>query len=244
MQKLRIGIVEDDFLIAESIVETLTQIGYEAIEPVRTFYAAIEMIETQSPDLVLLDIEIDGDKSGIDVGLKINDTYKLPFIFLTAFSDNATLEKAKKANPYAYLVKPFNEGDLFTAIEIAFNHYDTTKPLTPKENNSSYFKNIIFIKQGDLFHKIEIDSILYVESDNVYLNIYTLPNKHFVVRNKLEDFINEFPTNDLVRVHRSYAINLKHLDAIDAAHVKIQDKVIPLGKNYKDELMEKIKTLR
>jgi DNA-binding LytR/AlgR family response regulator len=202
------------------------------------------MLATQSPDLVLLDIEIDGEKSGIDVGLKINEDYKLPFIFLTAFSDNATIEKAKKANPYAYLVKPFNEGDLFTAIEIAFNQYNVSKPVTAKENSSAYFKNIIFIKQGELFHKIEIDHILYVESDNVYLNIYTLPNKHFVVRNKLEDFINEFPTNDLVRVHRSYAINFKHLDAIDAAHVKIQDKVIPLGKNYKDELVEQIKTLR
>ena len=158
--------------IAESLVETLTQIGYETTEPVRTFDDALQMIETQSPDLVLLDIEIDGEKSGIDVGMKIHEHYKLPFIFLTAFSDNATIDKAKKANPYAYLVKPFSEGDLYAAIEVAINNYKIQNISKPAQTTE--LRKTVFIKNGDLFEKLETENILYIECENVYLNIYIL----------------------------------------------------------------------
>ncbi|HXH19309.1 MAG TPA: response regulator, partial [Chitinophagales bacterium] len=124
MKHLNIGIVEDDLLIAESLVMALKQIGYHPILPVRSYHDALKMIEAESPELLILDITLEGKQDGIELGTKVNKDYGIPFIFLTAYSDVATIERAKKANPYAYLVKPFNENDLFSSIEIAFNNYN------------------------------------------------------------------------------------------------------------------------
>jgi DNA-binding LytR/AlgR family response regulator len=243
MKQLKIGIIEDDLLIAESISVALKQIGYQPTRAVRNYQNAIQLIEEEKPDLLLIDIMLQGEADGIALAKKINSDYDIPFIFLTANSDAATVNRAKETHPMAYLVKPFTEHDLFSSIEIAFNNYNNRqKDAMPFA--SSYLKKVIFIKQADLFHKLEIDDILYLESDNVYLNIYTASKKHFIVRNKLDDFVADLSNPDFVKVHRSFAVNLKHVDAIDSIHVKIEGKNIPLQKPYKEDLLLKVKSIK
>src|ERR1700733_4741535 len=120
---LKIGIVEDEMLIAERIKTILDSLGYEVAGPCGTYTDALQMLGNEKPDLVLLDIRLSGAKDGIDVATEIREKFDIPFIFLTANSDAATLERAKKVNPPAYLVKPFTKDDLFTSIEIAFHNY-------------------------------------------------------------------------------------------------------------------------
>src|SRR5437764_652072 len=117
MEHLKIGIVEDDFIIAESIIVALEKIGYNHTNPANTYESALEMLRAESPDLVLLDITLKGKKDGVEVARVINEDYDLPFIFLTSHSDNRTVERAKEVHPSAYLVKPFTEPDLFSSIE-------------------------------------------------------------------------------------------------------------------------------
>lgn len=244
MKHLKIGIVEDDLIIAASIEMTLAQIGYHPVAPVRSYADALKMITNENPDLLLLDITLEGKEDGIELAQKVNENYGIPFIFLTSYSDPATVNRAKEANPYAYLVKPFNESDLFSAIEIAFNNYNREiKSLrqqthAPKEQ----LKDAIFIKEGDLFHKVKLKDILYVESDNVYLNIYTA-NHHHVARIKLDEFIDDFSNGDFFKVHRSYAVNLNHLEVINALTLKVGGKEVPLHKTYRHELLQKVKSL-
>lgn len=242
MKQLKIGIVEDDLLIAESIAVALRKSGYRPVKAARSYADALKMIAAESPDLLIIDITLEGELDGIDLALKVNKDFGLPFIFLTAYSDPATVSRAKKANPYAYLVKPFNEHDLFSSIEIAFNNYNREIKSMRQQPNAGYLKNVIFIKDGELFHKVDVNDIIYVESENVYLNIYTT-QKHFVVRTKLEDFVNECSNGNFFRVHRSYAVNLKHLQAINSLSIKIADKEIPLHKHYKQELLHAIKSI-
>jgi two-component system response regulator LytT len=147
----------------------------------------------------------------------------------------------KKANPFEYLVKPFNENDLFSSIEIAFNNYNREIKSIRQPNQESYLKDVLFIKDGDRFHKVEASDILYIESDNVYLNIYT-DNKHFILRAKLDDFLGDFAQAGFFKVHRSYAVNLKHLEAIKSLAVIVGGKEIPLNNNYKHDLLQKIKS--
>ncbi len=244
MPNLKIGIVEDDLLIAESIVITLQQIGYTPTVPVRSFADAIRMIETDSPDLLLLDIVLEGSKDGIALAAVVNKDYDIPFIFLTANSDRATIERAKEVKPHAYLVKPFNENDLYSSIEIAMSNFHASKRTDQDtEQDIAYLKDVIFIKEGHLFHKVEIKDILYIESDNVYLNLYTA-RKNYLVRSKLEDFISGIGKSDFVRVHRSFAINLKHLETIHELNVRVGGKEVPMQKVYRQELINLIKTIR
>jgi two-component system response regulator LytT len=158
MNNLKIGIVEDNLLIAESLHDTLTQIGYTPTPPARSYDEAIAMIQQHSPDLLFIDIIIEGQQDGIDLAETVKKDYNLPFIFLTANSDPQTVNRAKQVAPYAYLVKPFNEADLFSSIEIAFGKFcnEQTNDLTDAKTKN-YLKNMLFVKDGELFHKLAIE---------------------------------------------------------------------------------------
>ena len=123
MNTLTIGVVEDEMIIADNLCNTLKKIGYQHTQPVSSYATAIEMLEKEKPDLVLLDIQIKGAKDGIEVAHYIREHYDIPFIFLTANSDPATVERAKQTHPNAYLSKPFTKDDLFTAIEICMHNF-------------------------------------------------------------------------------------------------------------------------
>lgn len=241
-EKLKIGIVEDDFIIAESIYTSILQIGYQAIRPVDNFDDAIAMIESESPDLLILDITIKGEKDGVDVAEEINKSFQLPFIFLSAYSDENTLNRTKKVNPAAYLVKPFNEKNLFSSIEIAINNFHNQPSQTEKTNDKQQ-QEFALIKDGHLFHKINFADVLYIESDNVYLNVYT-PEKKYVIREKLNEFIENNNLKNFVKIHRSYAINIKHLETLNELHVIVGRHEVPMQKNYRKDLLDMVKLLK
>src|SRR6185369_15098431 len=107
----------------------------EAFDPFVQGKKALDAIEKLDPDLVLLDINLKGSElDGIRVAEQIHQNYQIPFIFLTAFSDKATLEKAKLTEPYGYIIKPFEEDDIRTAIEIAYYKYTKDLELQNKGN--------------------------------------------------------------------------------------------------------------
>ena len=121
-------IVEDEIIVAKDIQHILKKLGYEAFDPFANGKKALDSIEKLNPDLILLDINLKSSEiDGIQVAEQIYQNYQIPFIFLTAFSDKSTLERAKLTEPYGYIIKPFEEDDIRTAIEIA--HYKYTKDL-------------------------------------------------------------------------------------------------------------------
>src|SRR5664279_6566958 len=138
MSVLKIGIVEDELVIARTIVSTLDELGYSHGGPAINYTEAMEMLVNDKPDLLLLDIQLSGRKDGIDVAQKINELYQLPFIFLTANSDAETIDRAKKVKPHAYIVKPFTKEELFAAIEIAFSNF-TGRSHARLEQVTSYY---------------------------------------------------------------------------------------------------------
>ncbi len=123
----RILIVEDEPIIADDIERVLSIHNYEVAGKAYSSTKAIDMLNSRYPDLVLLDIALKGDKDGIDIAHIIRNTYKIPFIYLTSFSDKLTLERAKPTMPYGYIVKPFKDKDLLTTIEIAIYRYTAEK---------------------------------------------------------------------------------------------------------------------
>ena len=109
MSKIKIGIVEDEMLIALGISEALKELGYDVTEVANSYTEALEMIVNEKPDILLLDIQLSGHKDGIDLAWKIKNDFQIPFIFLTANADLATVERAKNVSPQAYLIKPFRK---------------------------------------------------------------------------------------------------------------------------------------
>lgn len=125
MTDVRVLIVEDEPLIAEDISDFLGQIDYTSAGIAYDSETALDMLHNRHPDIALLDITIDGNLNGIELAEIINQKYNIPFVFLTSHSDKVTLEKAKKTLPYGYIVKPFNEKDLLSTLEMALFRYAT-----------------------------------------------------------------------------------------------------------------------
>jgi len=116
---ISILIVEDEVIVAMDIARRVKKLGYEVADIKHHSDHAINYLEVHTPDLILCDINIKGTKDGIAVATFNQSHKKVPLIFITALSDRPTLERAKKSLPYGYIVKPFNNRDLLTAIELA-----------------------------------------------------------------------------------------------------------------------------
>ncbi len=231
-QEISIGIVEDELLIAEKINMILSDIGYTVFEPASSYKEALSLIEKEKPDLLILDINLGEDKDGIDIAQKINTTYFLPFIFLTANSDRATLERAKSVRPYAYLVKPFTKEELFTAIEIAVNNFNAFKALPDTGPGPDY----VFIRDGHRYIKIVFSDITFIESRENYVLIHTKEKKQVSHRSTFSDFMEQLPVADFIRVHRSFAVRTNCIDHIDQNRVSIGEVEIPISQSYKEAL--------
>lgn len=241
MSKIKIGIVEDEAIIADNLSNTLINLGYDVAEPAASFAEAINMIETEKPDLLLLDIQLKGKKDGIDLAWKIKEDYHLPFIFLTANADAATVQRAKQVAPPAYLVKPFTKDDLYASIEICLHNSSHNKNEKLETENTNYIINdAIFIKEGHCFHKVKFATILYLESEHVYVQVHT-PTKKFLVRTSMQQYLAHFDEKKFLRIHRSYVINLEHVQTISADHVTIMGNELPVGKTYQEELLSRLR---
>jgi YesN/AraC family two-component response regulator len=125
----KILIVEDERLVAQHIAQLLKSDGYEICAIASDGATALKKIAEFYPDLVLLDIRIKGEIDGIEVAERIKSLYSIPIVYLTAFSDGETLERAQKTNPQGYVIKPFRREQLLSTVAIAIaNHQQQRKP--------------------------------------------------------------------------------------------------------------------
>ncbi len=119
MPMTRILVVEDESIIAADIAMSLRNLGYEVTATVASGEQAINKIEADNPDIVLMDIVLKGRMDGIDAAEQIRSRFRVPVVYLTAYADEKTLERAKVTEPFGYIMKPFQETDLRVAVQIA-----------------------------------------------------------------------------------------------------------------------------
>ena len=120
----KILIVEDEQIIARDIKECLLGLGYDVTYPASTGEEAIKKAEETQPDLVLMDIVLKGNFSGIESARQIHESFDIPIVYLTTHTDENTLDMAKLTQPYGYILKPFKVEELKTTIEMAlYKHF-------------------------------------------------------------------------------------------------------------------------
>ena len=118
-KKSRLLIVEDEAIVARDIEDVLKRLGYDVCCSVSSGEEAVEKARSSLPDLILMDIFLKGEKDGIQATEEIQSQYEIPVVYLTSYADSLTLERAKSTAPYGYLLKPFQERDLKSVVEIA-----------------------------------------------------------------------------------------------------------------------------
>lgn len=133
MVKAQILIVEDERVVGEDVWETLDNLGYSVLGIASSGEEAIKKAEELRPDLVLMDIVLGGDMDGIEAAEKIRARFNIPVVYLTAYADDKTLERAKITQPFGYILKPFDERELYSNIEMALYKYKIERELRESE---------------------------------------------------------------------------------------------------------------
>lgn len=124
MSSVKVLIVEDEPAIAKYIENSLKDVKYQVVDTAFDYDDAILGLDNHRPDVVFLDINLEGDKDGIDLANLINEKYGIPFLFITSYSNTRTIERVKLTQPIGYLLKPFTEEELRSTLEIALFRFE------------------------------------------------------------------------------------------------------------------------
>ncbi|MEB3341115.1 EAL domain-containing protein [Okeania sp.] len=180
----KILVVEDELIAAENISRNLKKLGYEVIEIVDSGEEAIESATNNHPNLVLMDIMLQGNLDGIEAAGHIRSQLKIPVIYMTAYADDDTLGRAKLTEPYGYLVKPFKPQALKTTIEIALQKHKGEQAV-----ESSYIKEIEEVKN-------QLNKLTNQQDINPLTNRIILSDKFAKIINKIDIFQEEYPQSE------------------------------------------------
>ncbi|MFD2566725.1 LytR/AlgR family response regulator transcription factor [Pseudotenacibaculum haliotis] len=216
MRSLRVYILEDEIITQEVLKQTLESLNCNVCGMQANAEKALEEINLLAPDLVFLDIRVDGDKTGIWLGNQLD----IPIIYLTAFSDQKNIKEAVQTDPISYLQKPFQEKDLMIALELAKSKLNGNKEL--------------LVRDKSLTVKVKVNNILYAKKEDHYLVLH-LGSEKKMIRSTVQEFLDNV-TDDFLQVHRSYIINKNFVSGFSNKVVKIRDTEIPISLSYLKEV--------
>ena len=248
MPNTRILIIEDELLTAAELKQNLEDQGYDVLAVVDNAVDAKRALKVYQLDIVLIDIRLKGDEDGISIARHINEKHGLPIIFISSLIDEATIEQAKVCQPAAYLVKPYNASELFIAMDMAlfnFQNGQMANPLKPQQapEQEHYQPNdYVFIKDKYRFERIALADILWLKAESSYVQIVTREKKYLLTTETLGSFLEKAAYTNLMRVHRSYAINVQHLEGFMGNRLYVGNAEIPVGKSYLKSIQDLLRT--
>lgn len=228
---MKILLVEDDPFVADDLKEKLERLDYRVVGIVDGYEKAVILIDKERPDLALLDIELKGELSGIDLGEKLSKQ-GIPFIYLTGLRDLNTYLKAKGSKPHRYLSKPIDLYNLRNAI--------MDVDLSSKEQSATYI-HLISDKNGNKL-RIDPDEIVFVKADHNYCDIHFTDKSRSTQVMPMGDFLEKLNLPHIVRISRSYAVNLKHIKRIRGNEIElIFGEPIRVTDSYREQLNHHLK---
>lgn len=229
MKSLNVLIVEDEILIAELIGTYLTEAGHTVADIAISYDEAVRSFHLQKPDLILLDIRLYGEKSGIEFSKYIGSLdHKVPVVFLSSQYDQRTLSQALETNPYGYLTKPIQKQTLWTTLVTSWKLHES----------NAYDETEIKVYDGKYNHTIGLHKILYIQAEHIYTNFFLEGGKTITTRKSLKQWSEELPSEIIAQCHRSYLVNKRKVQSVGIDTLIMEDEVkIPMSKNYKSDFV-------
>ncbi len=219
----KILIVEDEVLIAEYLKDVLNGLGYQNLALAHNKRQAMIQLEEFHPELVLLDIRMKEELEGIQIAERINQEYKIPFIYITAQSDKEIISRALGTKPAGYITKPFKQPDVFAAIRLV------------EENAERHSEKYLSFKDGYSVVKLSADEILYAKSNDNYIDLYTT-SKKYTLRYTLDWLVEHTPSGMFHRTHRSAVVNITKITKATSKSVFIGEVEIPVSRGNQIKL--------
>lgn len=247
---VKLLLIEDEPIIAKDLAYLLQDLGYRITGICRRHQEALLSLQAEQPDLVLCDIQLEGDDwDGIRLAGEIRRLYKLPIIFLTAMTDPATIARAVSVEPEAYLTKPFEERQLRAAIVLALAKFaqkeaadDSAIPEGPAADLLPFIAGAFFVKDKKRLVKIHAEDILWIKADGVY-SLLATTQRQFLLSVHLGMLEEKLKSHPFARVHRSYLVNVLHVETIEEDILTVGSESIPLGKSYREDFYRRLQQL-
>ena len=184
MSKPSIMVVEDEYIVAQDLIASLTNMGYDVCAHADSGEKAIQQAERNMPDLIIMDIVLKGEMDGIQAAGYIHDRFQIPVIFLTAFGNQSLLDRAKSIEPFGYLIKPFNEGELHSALEIGLYKAAMEKKLRLSEKR---FKTMAELLPTGIFEIERNHTITYMNGSA--FKMLGIPQEDYEFGGDLRDYL-------------------------------------------------------
>ena len=243
----KILMVEDDMIIAADISMQLAKLGYEVIGISTRGEDALNTIDNNRPDIILMDIVLSGKMNGIETARIILERFQVPVIFLTSNSDDATFQQALTAKPYAFISKPFQKSNLVRTLQLALQRIaveQESETANEPDDHVSAMEDRLFIRHKNQMVKVLLSEILYAEADRNYCKIHT-EGQSYLLSVPLRNIEAQLPGNNFFRVHRSFVVNLTKIDAISEYHeyLSIQSHQVPISRRSKEEVIKRLKMI-
>lgn len=245
MSQIRILLAEDNPLHASKMEMLLDLMGYELVGVGSTEQQVKDLFVKHTPDLVILDISLSEEGDGVRLASDIQGIKSVPIIFLTSFEDKETMHRALQMNPFAYLVKPAEKGNLQAAIELAVSKAGLMPEVEISNRSASLLADSFFVKAGSKLQKVRLSDVLWVEvAQERYCDVVT-SERRYQVRSSLSQLEARLNPQVFMRIHRTTIINTDYIDGIDEFEmmVDIGGNTLPLGGAFKSALLSKVKLI-
>jgi two-component system, LytTR family, response regulator LytT len=234
---MNIYVIEDDFYHLYDIKITLQELGYFVCGSSADVLTILDEVENLKPDLILMDIHLNGKQEGIALAKRIKNNHDVGVIFTSSDTTVSTMSEAIETNPITYITKPINKNDLLAALLLAEKKVATSSP----EASISQNNNEIYIKSNNQLTKVLFSDILFAFADTKnYTTIQLQNEKKLVVRMSITQLSKELNHPNFIQTHRAYLVNWKHVNSISEAtqEVVILNFRIPLGKTFKETVFK------
>jgi len=245
MPQLKILIIEDDLLIATDIKGHMEEAGHLVTGIARDMKQAMQLIKSDPPDLAIIDITLGSvEDEGIRIAKEMLGQHWIPFIYLTAHSDDKMIRRGADTAPSAYLFKPFRVGELLVQVRLAHENFikraNKVNGFLPKTENL-YFPS----KAGHV--RVRPEEILFLKAQGHCTDIFvTYDKKPQMIGTNLGMLEKYFTTPNFIRLSKSLFINLDHLKQIERTHIYMGDDRVPIdiSETNRKELLRSLKVVR
>ena len=246
LHPLSILVVEDDPSFALELEMLIDQIGYALAGVAPSAKAALEIIHAGEVDFILMDINLSGRMSGVDVGRQITHL-DIPILYLTGFDTEAHYQAARASNFMGYLVKPVGKHTLRTTIGLAVGKIMQSRVLHPAAAPElSLGGDYLFVRRNRRLHeKVLRSDILLVEGADDYVKLWTNASQPYLLRQRMTDLTQLLSAPRFFRVHRSFIVNVSAIQAIDFAGglVRVLDRDIPISRSKRADFERLVERL-
>ncbi|MEL6639092.1 MAG: response regulator transcription factor [Bacteroidota bacterium] len=236
MAEISVLIIEDDDSYALEVEMIILELGYQVQAVVNNSEEALALVKKQRPDLILIDIFIDGEKDGIQVAEAIQPL-DIPIIFITAHNQPTLYQRSRDLSPFAFIIKPFDKYTLQSMVESAIQLLGSNSPQQRVQNH-------FYIKHNNQLDKVYIDRIHWIEVEGNYCILHTV-QRRYAVKMSLRKLKEKLPDADFLQIHRGQIVQLAKIKNLDlqASTVILEGATLPLGPKYKNDLLNRLNLL-